>query len=76
MFNRHFHTSLGSQWCYQRSTVGAGYPHLEETMKSRWEIIAGVGALGIALAASAATFQDQDGWMQRRVSGLFIHSVE
>jgi Spy/CpxP family protein refolding chaperone len=45
-------------------------------MKTRWGIIAGVCAFGIALTASAAAFQDQDGWMQRRVSGLFIHGVE
>lgn len=45
-------------------------------MKTRWGIIAGVCALGIALAASAATFQDQNGWMQRRASGLFLHRVE
>ena len=45
-------------------------------MKTRWGMIAGVCALGIALVASAASFQDQDGWMQQRVSGLFIHRVE
>lgn len=45
-------------------------------MKTQWGIIAGVCALGIALTASAAAFQDQEGWMQRRVSGLFIHRVE
>lgn len=76
MLRRHFHTSRGSQWCYHRSAVGVGDPQLEETMKTRWGIIAGACALGVALAASAATLQDQDGWMQRRVSGLFIHRVE
>ena len=45
-------------------------------MKTRWGIIAGACALGIAMVASAATFQDEDGWMQRRVSGLFIHKIE
>jgi protein CpxP len=76
MLSRHFHTSPESQWCYDRSAVGVRDPLLEETMKTRLGIIAGVCALGIALAASATTFQDQDGWMQRRVSGLFVHRIE
>lgn len=45
-------------------------------MKTNWAITTGVCALCIALAASATTMQDQDGWMQRRVSGLFIHRIE
>jgi protein CpxP len=68
---------LSPQWCYHRRADGNfGNPHLEETMKTRWGIIAGVCALSIALLASAATLQDQDGWMQRRVSGLFVRRIE
>jgi protein CpxP len=45
-------------------------------MKTRWGIIAGISTLGIALVASAAGLQDQDGWMQRRVSRVFVHRIE
>jgi len=45
-------------------------------MKSRWIMAAGACALGFGVVTSAAGLQDQNGWMQRRFSGVMIRRIE
>jgi Spy/CpxP family protein refolding chaperone len=45
-------------------------------MKSRWIMAAGACALGFGVVTSAAGLQDQNGWMQRRFSGVMIRRTE
>ena len=45
-------------------------------MKTRWGVFAAACVLGTAIVASTADAQDNECWMQRRISQMFVHRIE
>jgi Spy/CpxP family protein refolding chaperone len=45
-------------------------------MKNKWRIAIAACVASVTLATATASMQDQDGWINKRASGLFIRRIE